>query len=123
MRYIKIRQILEKARSANFGHGKLTRSTVLEFHLRFKYSGYLTGLIATQVLSLKGYHKFLEILTTLEIWTAMIILQNNQLVILATFDLPAVTITLNMGHAANLSDTTKPNLDFPIKHYRMRIEM
>ena len=96
MGYIMIRQILEKARSANFGHGKLTRSTVLEFHLRFKYSGYLTGLIATQVLSLKGYHKFSEILTTLEIWTAMIILQNNQLVILATFDLPAVTITLNM---------------------------
>ena len=53
----------------------------------------------------------------------MIVLQNNQLVILATFDLPAVTITLNMGHAANLSDRTKPKLDFPIKHYRIRIEM
>ena len=52
----------------------------------------------------------------------MIILQNNQLVILATFDLAAVTITLNMGHATNLSDTTKPNLDFPIKHYRMRCD-
>ena len=52
----------------------------------------------------------------------MIILQKNQLVILATFDLPAVTIALDMGHAANLSDTTKPNLDFPIKHYRMRCD-
>ena len=96
---------------------------VLEFHLRFRYSSYLARLTATQVLSLKGYRTFSEILTTLEIWIAMIILQNNQLVILATFDLPAVTITSNMGHAANLSDTTKPNLDFPIKHYRICIEM
>ena len=113
MGYIKIWQILKKARSANFEHGKLTRSTVLEFHLRFRYSGYLARLIATQVLSLKGYRKFSEILTTLEKWTAMITLQNNQLVILATFDLPSVTITLNMGHAANLSDKTKPNLTSP----------
>ena len=74
-------------------------------------------------LPFKGFRKFSEILTTLKIWTAMIILQNNQLVILATFDLPAVIITLNMGPAANLSDTTKPNLDFPIKHHRVRIEM